>query len=878
MTHMPALTNPIPIDVTALEARVDVLEAGGAAGGSGGGTVIDLTAAGVVINSAAAGASNVAIINSLITTNRTLNKPLVMKLPTGGDLYVDKQGSNSSILIDGCHSGVAIVGDGTTKIIQHGTGTLNDWSGIVINESSNVYLHGFSLMQGEITLPSDGQHDHLIFIKDGAGSGTCKNIRLSNLSLGKALGDCIAFFGNTTTVRNVMMDGIYIDGAGFVQKAWAQSTAYAVGAQVRRDTSAYICTTAGTSASSGSGPTGATAGITDGTVVWSGAPLDITYRYGARSGISYQRGYENIRLVNFTIKGVQNSAIDMESTGSGVMRSASFAHGYIDNSTGNTSLAFSFSGSSTFVDKSKYSSIHDVEIYNGGLQIAETRDCRITNVRIRADQVYPNDPAGSLIYMLRNNEGLEIDGLSLHRESTAFAGNCFNVIGTNGGGRISVRNLYVQQKTAADPVYVENMAGVKLHGVIEYGAASPTTRHAITVSAVNVDATGVDIDAEVRCTTGKLASGVRLNARAGFDMKQISVRVRAATGTLSKIASYSKQSGSTMDANPFMSGSDPGDTTTLLYDSVDESDNPIDGIYPIVSGNKVGQYTLAGTVDPTGKVRAPQGSIYVRLNGNSTVAYLKTLNADKGGWSQFTVGTPTVAALTLPANAASWTTLIADNSLTTAAPTGSWGCQEASGNLAASIGSLSLTAAGAVTYSNAMTGYTDVAVGIPDNGAGVGFSTSDASLPDPSNTSYLMVVIGQLTAVPAAGRSIFFVSAQNQCRINNTAGAARLRVILAGNDAANATDIDTTGVHVWFVKVNETANTVIAGCEAFKSEPAYLAASSASKLFGVGGFDANSAPFKMLRCYMWTGANAEITNTQLKDLIEAFGASVSWTP
>jgi len=50
--------------------------------------------------------------------------------------------------------------------------------------------------------------------------------------------------------------------------AWTLSTAYVVGDHVENDTSKiYICTTAGTSASSG-GPTGTGAGITDGTVVW----------------------------------------------------------------------------------------------------------------------------------------------------------------------------------------------------------------------------------------------------------------------------------------------------------------------------------------------------------------------------------------------------------------------------------------------------------------------------------------------------------------------------------------------------------------------------------------------------------------------------------
>lgn len=56
-------------------------------------------------------------------------------------------------------------------------------------------------------------------------------------------------------------------GTGYYTE-WATSTAYSVGANVRVNDNMYRCTTAGTSAGSGTGPTGKSASITDGTVVW----------------------------------------------------------------------------------------------------------------------------------------------------------------------------------------------------------------------------------------------------------------------------------------------------------------------------------------------------------------------------------------------------------------------------------------------------------------------------------------------------------------------------------------------------------------------------------------------------------------------------------
>jgi len=56
---------------------------------------------------------------------------------------------------------------------------------------------------------------------------------------------------------------------GFVSQAWEQSTPYVLNQQVSNDNGVYICTTAGTSSGSGTGPSGTGTGITDGSAVWS---------------------------------------------------------------------------------------------------------------------------------------------------------------------------------------------------------------------------------------------------------------------------------------------------------------------------------------------------------------------------------------------------------------------------------------------------------------------------------------------------------------------------------------------------------------------------------------------------------------------------------
>lgn len=70
--------------------------------------------------------------------------------------------------------------------------------------------------------------------------------------------------------NNVIGLDLFQEGAvnGSTGTPWAQSTAYATGAYVNNGGLSYVATTGGTSASSGTGPSGTSTGITDGTVVW----------------------------------------------------------------------------------------------------------------------------------------------------------------------------------------------------------------------------------------------------------------------------------------------------------------------------------------------------------------------------------------------------------------------------------------------------------------------------------------------------------------------------------------------------------------------------------------------------------------------------------
>ena len=75
-----------------------------------------------------------------------------------------------------------------------------------------------------------------------------------------------AWFRWAESGGTVLGDG-YV-GANSGYSAWAQNTAYSTGNFVTANSNTYICTTAGTSGTTGTGPAAASNAVKDGTVTW----------------------------------------------------------------------------------------------------------------------------------------------------------------------------------------------------------------------------------------------------------------------------------------------------------------------------------------------------------------------------------------------------------------------------------------------------------------------------------------------------------------------------------------------------------------------------------------------------------------------------------
>lgn len=232
----------------------------------------------------------------------------------------------------------------------------------------------------------------------------------------------------------------------------------------------------------------------------------------------------------------------------------------------------------------------------------------------------------------------------------------------------------------------------------------------------------------------------------------------------------------------------------------------------------------------------------------------------------------------VPNDASEWTTFRTATGLATANPDSLWRCQEASGNLADSIGALTLTATGTVDYQQAVTGWTRRGVLLTD-GTTEKFVAASGVGPSPATTSQAWLFFVQLPATPATARSIMglncAVGATRFVAIHlNASGGIRANCVGVNVDDATShssmvipclVKYDRTNgeakVYTSLVKVTGTYNSgVIDGDKGIGS--ASTAACASTTIYGA----------------MWSGANAEaLTDAAVKALFQALGWSIPWS-
>lgn len=204
-----------------------------------------------------------------------------------------------------------------------------------------------------------------------------------------------------------------------------------------------------------------------------------------------------------------------------------------------------------------------------------------------------------------------------------------------------------------------------------------------------------------------------------------------------------------------------------------------------------------------------------------------------------------------------------------------WKCQEASGNLADSIGALTLTASGTVGYATSVPGWTRKGVTMNDGTSG-GFRAASGVGPNPATTSSLWLGYVSVTAA-AANRAIMgvtdgatFFRAQAQ-----TTGKVLRANVSNLSTADGATDITALGVIPIAILYDVTNSRAALYSRTEKLVPTYSGAVDGNKGFGLSTL--LPPAMSLVWACMWSGANAEINDAAVKTRLTSLGWVVTWT-
>ena len=252
-------------------------------------------------------------------------------------------------------------------------------------------------------------------------------------------------------------------------------------------------------------------------------------------------------------------------------------------------------------------------------------------------------------------------------------------------------------------------------------------------------------------------------------------------------------------------------------------------------------------------------------DGTSLTARNFTARAAASG---IAVSRDATSGIYLPASSTEWATFRAAFSLTAPAPDSLWLLQEASGNPVDTIGGLTLTAAGTVTYNQAATGWTRTGVGLAD-GVNSQFATTSASLPNANAASQTVLMLGTVTTSSARNRQVY-TGPNNSLRI--IGGTPRFSVTaIASTASGSARPLNAVRPRIYTHDCTGSVQKGYTDQEALGITYTAIA----GKVMRIGSTAAAPGGVFLYAC-AWYNANAEISDANIKALLQAMGFTIAW--
>ena len=202
-------------------------------------------------------------------------------------------------------------------------------------------------------------------------------------------------------------------------------------------------------------------------------------------------------------------------------------------------------------------------------------------------------------------------------------------------------------------------------------------------------------------------------------------------------------------------------------------------------------------------------------------------------------------------------------------PDALWLMQDADTHAADEHGACKLTAAGTVSYGNAVTGWTRTFLGTTDGSAGT-FTTSSSTLPNPASESMGVFALINV-ATPSATRSLLQFAA-NDLRARVTTGPL-LQLLVDDGSTQNGVSDPTSDVRAVYMQYDFTNSTAKLYTDQEIITATYAVAASRNVIFGDGVAAATARYGYGFALY---GAKAEKSDAEVRTMFAALGITTAW--
>jgi hypothetical protein len=226
-----------------------------------------------------------------------------------------------------------------------------------------------------------------------------------------------------------------------------------------------------------------------------------------------------------------------------------------------------------------------------------------------------------------------------------------------------------------------------------------------------------------------------------------------------------------------------------------------------------------------------------------------------------------------PADAAEWTTTMAAAGLASGNPSNLWLMQEAAFPFVDTIGGVSLSGASA-TAQNPVSGWTRLAAGTAD-GTSNGWST--VSIVNNAAASYALLAYVALTDTPGSARTVFGFGAAGDHRYVGVTTTPRYRAGIFLGGTTDGTGTPGAAVHPVMLLVDRTNSRLRVYTDQEIISLAWAAPVAGGALLNFGDqIGIGSAPAHFLYSAGFASAAAELSDANVRTLLETLGWTVDW--